>query len=215
MLRFLKVAWYRLKNLIHEPSTPQRPTTPPENPERPTKPVDFPSQGEFEGLRTNEKGIKLCMESEGYHTKLLDGNAKAYLCPARVWTIGWGTTVYHTGRKVREGDIINPEQARYEFLREMDEKENAIVKFMEENNLTYNENEFSALVSFAYNLGNAVVTSKNYSMGRAVLSQDRERIVQAFKLYVKAKNRWGIKVTLRGLVTRRNKEIELFKTPVG
>jgi lysozyme len=41
---------------------------------------------------------------------------KAYKCPAGVWTIGIGTTIYPTGQRVKQGDVITADQA-YEFLR--------------------------------------------------------------------------------------------------
>ena len=35
----------------------------------------------------------------------------AYKCPAGVWTIGYGTTVYPNGQPVREGDKISRAEA--------------------------------------------------------------------------------------------------------
>ena len=35
----------------------------------------------------------------------------AYKCPAQVWTVGYGTTVYPDGTKVKEGDTITQEKA--------------------------------------------------------------------------------------------------------
>ena len=36
---------------------------------------------------------------------------KAYKCPAGVWTIGYGTTFYPDGSKVKEGDTCTKEEA--------------------------------------------------------------------------------------------------------
>lgn len=36
---------------------------------------------------------------------------EAYKCPAGVWTIGWGTTFYPDGSRVKQGDKITKEQA--------------------------------------------------------------------------------------------------------
>ena len=36
---------------------------------------------------------------------------QAYLCPANVWTIGYGSTFYENGSKVQPGDKITIERA--------------------------------------------------------------------------------------------------------
>ena len=210
MKKILLKIYYAIKNKVREPSTPQIPTVPPL--EAPPTPISSLPDYErsFPNLQTNAEGLKLCMESEGYHKKLPNGDCKAYLCPANVWTIGWGTTVYSDGTKVKSGDILTEKQALEEFKYEMDVKEDKILNYFTKNNLKFTSNEFSALMSFAYNLGEGVVLSKNYEMGRAILSGDRTRIAKAFMLYTKAKNKWGIKTKLRGLVIRRTKERNLF-----
>jgi lysozyme len=92
---------------------------------------------------TNQAGIELIKEFEGLRLR-------AYRCPAGVATIGYGTTVYPTGYKVQMGEQISAEQAE-EYLRsdlrafERDVERMVLVPV--------NPNEFSALVSFAYNLG--------------------------------------------------------------
>jgi len=94
-------------------------------------------------MKTNQKGIDLMHEFEG--CKLT-----AYLCPANIWTIGWGNTRYEDGTPVKKGDSITQERANSLFLN--------IVKVFETGvrNLVVskvNENQFSALVCFAYNIG--------------------------------------------------------------
>lgn len=36
---------------------------------------------------------------------------KAYKCPANVWTVGWGSTVYPNGGRVKEGDTCTQKEA--------------------------------------------------------------------------------------------------------
>ena len=50
-------------------------------------------------MRTSERGISLIKKYEGCRTK-------AYLCPAGVWTIGYG----HTGPEVVQGLVWSQEQ---------------------------------------------------------------------------------------------------------
>ena len=40
----------------------------------------------------------------------------AYLCPAKVWTIGYGNTFYENGTKVKQGDKITKERADQLFI---------------------------------------------------------------------------------------------------
>lgn len=207
----------KIKNWWNRGRSQTPPTTPP---------VDYPTVSQdtipeesqeswrnhdFSNLITNAAGIKLCMESEGYHKKFgTKGECTAYLCPAGVWTIGYGTIIYPNGRKVKKGDVISHDYAIYCFKYEMDEKENALEKHFKNIGLEVNENEFAALVSFAYNLGAGTVITKNYDMGRAIASKDKARIAATFGLYVKARNKLGVLRKLEGLVIRRNKERALF-----
>ena len=68
----------------------------------------------------------------------------------------------------------------------------------------WSQNEFDALVSFAYNVGSIDgLTSKG--------SRSREQIAYFMRKYVKGSDG----KTLEGLVRRREKERELFLTPEG
>lgn len=71
---------------------------------------------------------------------------KAYKCPAGVWTIGWGTTVYPDGSKVKEGDTCTQEVADGLLLWYCTTK----IKLPKEIYL-YNQKE--ALYSLIYNIG--------------------------------------------------------------
>jgi lysozyme len=71
----------------------------------------------------------------------------AYKCPAGKWTIGYGTTIYSNGNKVKEGDTITRAQALIELYAYLE----ALEPILEPLNLTANQRE--ALQSFAYNVG--------------------------------------------------------------
>jgi GH24 family phage-related lysozyme (muramidase) len=68
-----------------------------------------------------------------------------------VWTIGWGNTYYSDGSKVRQGDKITNGEADDMITWEMTQKESEVSKFVDSSNLT--NNEYAALLSFAYNAG--------------------------------------------------------------
>lgn len=70
--------------------------------------------------------------------------------PSNVNTIGYGTIAYPDGTKVKVGDIITQDQA-YEYLTwEVNQKASVITPMIKS---ILNDNQFGALVSFAYNLG--------------------------------------------------------------
>lgn len=93
-------------------------------------------------MKINLAGIELIKSFEG--CKLIP-----YRCPAGVWTVGWG----HTGDDV----FLNGIEKKYSqkevddlFLKDILFFENGVTKLLTCN---LNSNQFSALVSFAYNLG--------------------------------------------------------------
>ena len=93
-----------------------------------------------------ENGIELIKRFEGFRSK-------AYLCPAKIPTIGYGATYYMDGTKVKLGDTITKEKAE-ELLYDMCEKKYGIYvdKYVTS---IINPYQRDALISFAYNCGNA------------------------------------------------------------
>lgn len=139
-------------------------------------------------MKINQKGLEIIKSFEG--CKL-----EAYLCPAGVPTIGYGTTKIN-GKAVKMGTKITKEQAE-EYLRADVEKfEKAVMKYNDVYNFT--ENQFSALVSFAYNIG-----SIDQLTARGVRSI--AEISAKIPVYNKANG-----VELKGLTRRRLAEKELF-----
>lgn len=132
-------------------------------------------------MRISEKGINLIKKYEG--CKL-----KAYYCPSGILTIGYGHT-----KNVYEGQEITQYDA--EVLLRNDIKNYEIAHKYG----NFNQNQFDALTSFAFNCGTGalidVISSGNitYEMGK----------------YINGSNG-----PLEGLRRRRKEEIELFNTPV-
>ena len=75
----------------------------------------------------------------------------AYRCPAGVLTIGYGHTGKVDGKAIFEGLTITEEKATELLKEDLAKFENAVNNVA----LTFepNENQFSALVSFAFNCG--------------------------------------------------------------
>jgi lysozyme len=149
----------------------------------------------------NEAGLALIKEYEGLRLK-------AYLCSAGVPTIGYGTTIYPTGRAVELGDTCTAEEAEAYLRVDIARKEAALKRFLKAHAIPLTSNQYSALVSFAYNLGTGMVTGAERSIGKALRAKDFNKAAACFGLY----NRAGGKVLL-GLVRRRAAERALFLKP--
>jgi lysozyme len=88
--------------------------------------------------RINQDGIDLIKTFEGLHLT-------PYLCPSRIWTIGYGHT-----RTVRSGLVITQAQADQLLDEDLRLYERAVVRLV---TVPLNDNQFSALVCFAFNVG--------------------------------------------------------------
>lgn len=151
--------------------------------------------GNMNNMQINEEGKKLIKRFEG--CKL-----KAYKCPAGVFTIGYGSTFYEDGTKVKEGDVITQERADELFdiiINDFARMTDALVK----SDVT--ENNFSALVSFTFNVG--VGNLKKSTLLRKVNANPKDTtIVAEFSKWVRANDR-----VMQGLVKRRKAEAKLYE----
>ena len=146
-------------------------------------------------MEINKAGKDLIKKFEG--CKL-----KAYKCPANVWTIGFGNTFYEDGTKVKEGDVITQERADELFdviISDFVRMTDALVK----SDVT--ENNFSALVSFTFNVGTGNL--RKSTLLRKVNANPKDPSIPAeFRKWTKANN-----VVFKGLVRRREAEAKLYE----
>ena len=135
--------------------------------------------------KINKSGLNLIKKYEG--CKLT-----SYICPAGVLTIGYG----HTGKDVKQNQTISKKKAINLLKKDLARFERHVQSY----NYIYEwtDNEFSALVSFAYNIG-------NIDQLTAYGTRTRSQIRTAMLKYVKANGK-----TLQGLVKRRKAEVKLF-----
>ncbi|WP_319371948.1 lysozyme [uncultured Ilyobacter sp.] len=146
-------------------------------------------------MKTNAEGETLIKDFE----KL---RLKAYLCPAGVPTISYGCTRYTDGSPVRLGDTITKEEAEKLFNVILGRFEKGMSRYIK---IELNENQFSALVSFAFNVG--VGNFKNSTLLRKINSGDLEGASKEFERWIYSNGK-----KLRGLIRRREAEKELFLT---
>ena len=145
-------------------------------------------------MKVNAEGYALLKRFEGCVLK-------AYKCPAGVWTIGFGNTFYEDGTKVKEGDVITQKRADELAKYIVEQFANSIREMIKQ---PLNENQFSACVSLAYNIGTGGF--KKSSVLRKLNANPLDAsIADSFRLW----NKGGGKV-LKGLVMRREAEIQLY-----
>ena len=141
----------------------------------------------------NKIGLKLIAQFEGCYLQ-------AYLCPANVWTIGIGTTIYPNGVKVKKGDKCTLEQAHEYLAHDMIEFEKTVNDSVK---VPLSQNQFDALVSLTYNIGSTAF--KNSTLLKKLNAKDYAGAADQFLVW----NKGGGKV-LKGLVRRRDAERALF-----
>lgn len=129
-----------------------------------------------------------------------------YLDVAGKPTIGYGHLI-GAGRDYSKG--ITEQLAEQILLSDLGFAEAAVCDHV---NLSIDQNEFDALVSFTFNLGEGAL--RKSSVLRYLNKGDRPRAAGAFLLWDKARDpRTGKLVTVAGLARRRASERALFLTP--
>ena len=142
-------------------------------------------------MKISDKGLTLIRKYEGCRLT-------AYKCPAGVWTIGAGHTGSVDGKAICSGMKITSAKATELLAADCAKFEARVAKYT---GYGWNQNEFDALVSFAFNVGSIAQLTANGKRSRA-------EIAAAMLRYNKA----GGKV-LAGLTKRRTEERELFLAP--
>ena len=149
-------------------------------------------------MKISQKGIDLIKELEGCYLK-------AYQDSGGVWTIGWGITNADksvTGTTIKAGLKITQATADKWLLESLEKI--YIPKVMKyDAKYHWNQNQFDAMVSFCYNIGNIdQLTDKG--------ARSIDTIARKILLYVKDNGK-----VLKGLQRRRQAEHDLFVMPVA
>lgn len=148
-------------------------------------------------MEISEKGLALIKEFEGLHLT-------AYQDEVGVWTIGYGITNSDksiTRKTIKKGLKITKEKAE-EWLEECLNVLYAPKIMKYDVRYNWNQNEFDAMISFAYNIGSIDQLTANGSRSKSVISN---KLLEY--------NKAGGKV-YNGLTRRRKAERDLFLTPV-
>ena len=157
--------------------------------------------------KLNQSGYLIIAQFEGLRLK-------PYLCSAGVPTLGYGSTFYPSGRKVTMRDKPITQETAFWMLKQVANMFAKDVDSLVTSNI--NQNQFNALVSFAFNLGSDI-DADNIPEGlgdsrllrRVNANPNDPEIAREFVKWNKAGGR-----VLDGLTKRRLKEAELYFTPV-
>lgn len=144
------------------------------------------------------KGIPLIKRFEGL-------KLRAYLCPAGLPTIGYGSTFYEDGSKVKLGDVITIDRADKLLIHTVAQFERQVDAAVTS---TINANQLGALTSFAFNVG--MGNFRRSTLLRLVnANPNNAAIRQEFMKWNKAKGQ-----VLAGLTRRRTAEADLYFTQI-
>jgi lysozyme len=121
---------------------------------------------------------------------------RAYLCPAKVWTIGFGST----GPHVVPGKVITEAQADELLQDDLDRFEKAVTRLV---TVPLHQNQYDALVSFAFNVG--ISALEKSTLLKRVNAKLFDQAAGEFQKWNRAAGR-----PLAGLTRRRAAEAALF-----
>jgi len=154
-------------------------------------------------MQLSEKGLNIIKNFEGLRLS-------AYRDVAGVWTIGYGSTYFHDGKRVKPGDRLASEIQADALLRNtLGQYEDAVNQNAK---VPLTQNQFDALVSFAYNEGTGALREST------LLVKLNEANYAAAAIHFLAWDKitdpeTGKKIVCDTLVKRRKEESQLFLTP--
>lgn len=144
-------------------------------------------------MKISSTGLDLIKRFEGFEPK-------AYLCPAGVLTIGYGST----GKHVTRGQTITQAEATALLAKDVVRFENAVNKL----GVTLTQNQFDALVAFVYNVGEGSFNAS--TLVKRLKAGDMVGAAAQFGVWNKARVK-GVLTVLNGLTRRRAAEAALFR----
>jgi len=170
---------------------------------------DYISDDSFNLLRRERErnfspAINIIKEFEGFSLTAYKDAIHGWKVP----TIGYGTTIYSNGKRVKRGDYIDILTAEKELSNYINSK---IIPVLERT-IPYwnimNNNQRSALISFAYNVGEHFYGNKNFkTISNVLKNKEWDKVPKALLLY-----RNPGTPAEQGLKRRRIAEGNLFTT---
>lgn len=153
-------------------------------------------------LTTSDNGVNFIKQYEGF--------LKYKVWDYSQYSIGYGSRceAYEYPNGITEAEAV------VLLKKALSTSENAVNKFLNKYNVSVNQNQFDALVSFTYNVGNVWGMSDTFTLRNYILdgisNHSAADFRYAFSLWCKAGGQ-----VLEGLVRRREAEANMFNTPVS
>ncbi|MFO1034559.1 MAG: lysozyme [Hyphomicrobiales bacterium] len=144
-------------------------------------------------MKVTDEGLALIKASEGFR-------AMAYRDAVGVWTVGYGHTSRAGAPQVTPGLRVSEAEASDILHRDVDQFATGVARLVR---VSLSDQQFSALVSFAYNVGLGAFAGSGVL--NAVNAADFAAVPRKLNAWVKAGGR-----VLPGLVKRRAAEAALF-----
>ena len=148
----------------------------------------------------SDNGIALLKQLEGFR-------ARPYNDAAGKLTIGYGHLIVR-GDGVSKDDILEEVQATGLLKRDVKKAEDCVNECVV---TSINQNQFDALVIFAFNVGNYAL--QNSTLLQKLNKGDYEGASEQLLRWCKVRTAQGAFVELAGLKNRRLAEQKLFNTP--
>jgi lysozyme len=139
--------------------------------------------------------IDLIKKFEGFRSE-------AYQDSVGIWTVGYGSTMWPDGKKVQPGQRMTIQEAEAVMTWELTRKGKEILSGLP--TTIINQNQYDALVSFAYNLGVGALL-KSTLFKKLKVNPNDPSIRTEFMRWVNAGGK-----RLTGLVRRREAEANLY-----
>lgn len=146
-------------------------------------------------MNISQNGINLLKQFEGF-------SKTSYPDSGGIYTIGYGNITYKNGTAVKKGETITEVQASDLLLYFVNKFTAKILPFIKVN---LNQNQFDALVIFAYNVG---VSAFSKSTLIKVINENPNDKVGISEQFLRWNKVGGVPV--KGLTNRRQKEIDLY-----
>ena len=144
-------------------------------------------------MSVSNSGVDIICDFEGKRLVAYDDGVG-------VWTIGFGTTIYPNGIKVKKGDTCTEAQAKSYMAHDLKKFEQAVNGAV---NIPLNQNQFDALVSLAYNIGTGAFNKS--TLVKKLNAGDIRGAADQFDVWINAGGK-----RMQGLVNRRAREKALY-----
>jgi len=145
-------------------------------------------------LDISENGYAIIRDAEGFRST-------AYLDTGGVWTIGFGTIKYPNGKSVKKGDSCTKSEAELWLKNDCVWVDACLDKNIK---VKINQNQFDALASFVYNIGETAFVKS--TMLTLINQNSLTSAASQFDRWVFDNGK-----RIQGLVNRRAKERKLFE----